>query len=82
MALFCAAIRKYSVSLLNFPFQIHIQVFSCDILSVCHLKYPNSCFSSHLFSSCSVDHYAICTISGHYNQSFFVFIYVVLDSLY
>ena len=43
MTLFCAAIRKDSVFLLRLPFQ----VFSYEILLVCLLKYPYSCFSSH-----------------------------------
>ena len=42
MALFCAAIRRHSVSS-DFPFLL----FSCEILPVCHLKYPCSCFSSY-----------------------------------
>ena len=47
MALFSAVIRKDSGSLLRFLFVSHAQVFSCDILFVCRLKYPYSCFSSH-----------------------------------
>ena len=47
MALFCAAIRRDSVFLLRFPFLNHIQVFSCEILLICHLKCLYSCFSSH-----------------------------------
>ena len=31
MVLFCAAIRRDSVSLLRFPFLSHVQVFSCEI---------------------------------------------------
>ena len=45
--LFYAAIWKDSVSLINFPFCSHAQVFQSDISSVCRLKYPYSCFSSH-----------------------------------
>ena len=47
MSLFCAAIRKYSVSLLRFPFLSQIQVFSCEMSLVCRLKCPYSCFYSH-----------------------------------
>ena len=47
MALFCAAFRKDSVSLLRFPFLSHVNVFLCEISLVCRLKYPYSCFSSH-----------------------------------
>ena len=38
MALFCAGIRRDSVSFLKFPFFSHVQVFSCQISSVCSLK--------------------------------------------
>ena len=47
MALFCAAIKRDSVSLLRFSFLIHVQVFSCKISLACRLKCPYSCFSSH-----------------------------------
>ena len=47
MALFCAAIRRVSVSLLKFPFLSHVQVLSCEMLFISRLKRPWSCFSSH-----------------------------------
>ena len=47
MALFCAAVRRDSVSPLRFPFFIHVQVFSCEISLICHLKYSYNCFSTH-----------------------------------
>ena len=37
MALFCAAIRRDSVSLLKFPFLSHVQVFSYEILLFFHI---------------------------------------------
>ena len=43
MALFCAVIRRDSVSFLRFPFLSHVQVISCDVSLVCRLKYPYSC---------------------------------------
>ena len=46
MALFRAAIRRDSVSLLRFPFLSHVQVFSCEILLISRLKRLLSCFSS------------------------------------
>ena len=46
-ALFCAAIRKDSVSLLRFLFLRHIYVFLCEMLIISRLKRPQSCFSSH-----------------------------------
>ena len=49
VALFCAAIRRDSVSLLRFPFLSRVQVFSSETSLVCRLKYPYSCFSSHFF---------------------------------
>ena len=47
MALFCAAIWRDSVSLLKFPFLIQVQVLSCEIMFISHLKRPNCYFSSH-----------------------------------
>ena len=47
MVLFCAVIRRNSVSLLRFPFRGHVQVFSSAISSVYRLKSPYICFSSH-----------------------------------
>ena len=44
MALFCAAIRRDSVSLFRFPFLSHVQVFSWEISLVCRLKYSYNCF--------------------------------------
>ena len=40
MALFCAAIRRDSVSLLKFPFLSHVLVLSWEILFISHLKRP------------------------------------------
>ena len=36
-----------SVSLLKFPFLCYVRVFLCEILPVCSLKYPYSCFYSY-----------------------------------
>ena len=47
MALFCAAIRRDSVSLFKFPFLSHVQVLSCHMLFISRLKRPWSCFPSH-----------------------------------
>ena len=47
MALFYAAIRRDSVSLLKFPFLSQVLVFWCEMLFISHLKRPLSCFSSH-----------------------------------
>ena len=47
MALFCAAIRRDSVSLLKFPFLSHVHVLSCEMLFISHLKQLWSCFSSY-----------------------------------
>ncbi len=40
MAVFCAAIRRDSVSLFRFPFLNHVQVFSCEMSLVSRLKRP------------------------------------------
>ena len=45
MALFCAAIRKDSVSLSRFPFLCYVQIISYEMSLVCRLKYPYSCLS-------------------------------------
>ena len=47
IALFCAAIRKDSVSFLKFPFLSHVQVLSCEMLFISRSKLPWSCFSFH-----------------------------------
>ena len=43
MTLLCAAIRKE----LNFLFRSHDEMITCEISSVCRLKYPLRCFSFH-----------------------------------
>ena len=40
MGLFCAAIRRDSVSLLKFPFLSQVQVLSCEMLFISHSKRP------------------------------------------
>ena len=45
--LFCAAIRKDSVSLLRLRFLSRVQACSCEISLVCPLKYLYSFSSSH-----------------------------------
>ena len=42
MALFCAAVRRGSVSLLRFPFLSHVYIFSCKMSLVSRLKSPCS----------------------------------------
>ena len=49
MVLFCAAIRRDSVSLLKFPFLIHVQVLSCEMVFISRLKRPWSCLPSHFY---------------------------------
>ena len=46
-ALFYAAIRRDSVSLLKFPFINQVQVLSCEMLFISRLKRLSSCFPSH-----------------------------------
>ena len=50
MALFCAAIRRNSVSLLRFPFISYVHVFLCEISLFSRLKRPLSGFSCHFCS--------------------------------
>ena len=47
IALFCAAFRRDSVSLLKFPFLSHVQFLSCEIPLVGLLECQNSCFAFH-----------------------------------
>ena len=47
MELFWPTNSKNFFSLLKFSFHNPVHIFSCDISSVCRLKYPYSCFSSH-----------------------------------
>ena len=47
MALFFAAIRRDSVSLLKFPFLSQVQVFKCEMLFISCFKVLLSCFSFH-----------------------------------
>ena len=79
MVLFCVAIRRNSPSFLRFSFHGHVQVFSWEISSVCRLKYPYSCFSSHFYFLVFIV-LLIRAVSGHCN--FFFFFNIVLESLY
>ena len=78
-ALFCAAIRKESVSLLRFPFFNHVHVFSCKIPLVSRLIKPCSCLLSIFFF---VDVYVVCIVAGHCNLSLSMIVYVIFVSLY
>ena len=83
LTLFCAAIKRHSVSLLRFPFLCHVHIFSYLIFLVCCLKYLYSCFSSYF---CHLDFKIIVVLSviisndiavtGCSNQSFFALFYI------
>ena len=84
MALFYAAIRRDYVSLLNFPFLSHGQVFSCEICLLVVKNRPQSWF----FFQCSfpiycqsVLHRVVSIIFDGCNQSSFVFFCVIIESL-
>ena len=81
MALFCAAIRRDSVSLLKFPFLSHVQVLSCEMLFISRLKRPWSCFPSHFcfLVFVIVIYRVVSIVSDGRNQSWFVLFYVVFD---
>ena len=74
MALFCAADRRNSVSLLRLPFLGHVQVFSCEISSFCHLKYPHGCFPSHFYFLVVVVVLLICMLSVLFLDAFLLFL--------
>ena len=83
IALFCAAIRRDSVSLLRFPFLSHVHVFLCEMSLVSLLKRSYSCFfSPSLFSGyfLSVDPHVLSIISGGCNQSNSALFYVDFES--
>ena len=72
MSLFFAAFWKDSVSLIKFTF---LKVFSCEILSVYHLKYPYSCFSSRFrFLVIVFSLYIVCDVIGRCDKSFLFFL--------
>ena len=48
MVLLYAAVKKDSFSLLEFLLLSHVKVISYTISPFCCLKYPYSCFSSHV----------------------------------
>ena len=53
MALFCAAIRRDSVSLLKFPFLTQVQVLLCEMLFISRLKrmYCKRCHRNNLLTT-------------------------------
>ena len=85
MVLFCAAIRRDSVSLLKFPFLSYVQILSCEMLFISRLNCPMQLFSfPFLFPRfCHFVIYRVVSIvSDGRNQSSFVFFYVDFESLY
>ena len=85
MVLFCAAIRRESVSLLGFPFLNKVQFLSSEISFVCHLKCPESGFPSHFgFLVIFVQFMLVLSafFSGGCNQLSFVLVYAKFLSMY
>ena len=68
MVLFWALIRRDSVSLLSFLFFSHVQVFSCKILFVCHLKCP---YEGHTISFQTFFVWTLLLIVHTWNSSLF-----------
>ena len=62
--------KRFSLSSVS----VSLKFFTCEILPVCRLKYPYSCFSSYFFSGyfCSVDACVVCIVSWHCYQFFSV----------
>ena len=85
MALFCAAIRRDSVSLLRFPFLRHVHIFSSMMSLVSRLKTSIELFFFPLLFSgyCrpTAPHVVRIVFIG-YNQSSSALFYVVFESLY
>ena len=76
IALFCVAIRRYSVFLFRFSFLSHVQVFSCGISLMYHLKRPYFCFSSHFLWLILFFWFIYC-LSCFWSLSFSALFYVV-----
>ena len=82
MELFCAALRRDSVSLLKFSFLSHVRVLLCEMLFISPLERPLSCFPSDFFSYChSIVHRFISIVSDGCNESSIMFLYIV-ESFY
>ena len=85
MALFCAAMRRDSVSLLEFAFLSHVQVLSCEMLFINRLKRPWTCFSSHfcflvfviLLSIVLSVFFLMAVISPHYYYYYYYYYFPV-----
>ena len=78
------AIRRDSVSLISFPFLSHVQVFSCKILFICHLKYTQCCFPSRFcfLVICSIDDCVVRGCSDGCDQYSSALVYLIFESLY
>ena len=55
MALFCAAIRRDSISILKFPFLCKVQFFSYEMLFISRLKIIIIIYSFEFFTSALAD---------------------------
>ena len=84
MVLFCAAIRRDSVSLLRFHFLCHVHDLSSEMSLVSHLKRPLSCSILFLFPTYfrSANSRVLSIVSGGCNQSSSGVFYVAFESLY
>ena len=83
MALFCAAIRRDSVSLLRFPFLRHVHVLSCEISLISHLNVHRFVFFTLFYCYfCSAKPRVVIIVSGGCNQSSSTLFYIVFWSLY
>ena len=85
MALFCASVRRDTVSFLTFPVLSRVHVFPCEMSLVSRLKRPYRCFSSHFSFSgyCrSASPRVVSIVSGGCNQFSSVLLYLVFDPLY
>ena len=85
LALSCDAIRRGSVSLLRYPFLSRVQVFWCEMLFIILFKAAIELFFlPFLFPSCcnSIIYRVIRIVSDGWNQSSFIFFYVVFEPLY
>ena len=64
MALFCATMRRNSVSLLRSPFLCHVQVFLCEISLIIIFQSILSSSTGSFVIFSSVLHFHICNLSS------------------
>ena len=81
MMLICPAIICHSVFLSAFFIRSHVQIISCAISLVCHLKYPYSFYSHIPFLDFLLFFPVVIAVTECSNYILFVLVYVFFKSL-